>query len=114
MSRTGTAAAGILLVLMFTARILLALFQIAAIVDGLRALFGLHWLLACVLWVFTTAIPFLPTILGFAGAIKAWHWEWWEAGLLFFGLQAIVVVIAGMSGVGLGVLGLLKWRRPRL
>jgi hypothetical protein len=30
-------------------------------------------------------IPLVGSIVGMVGAMDVWRWEWWQAGLLFFG-----------------------------
>src|SRR5262249_32678264 len=58
--------------------------------DGL----GLHWLIAGPISMFIAYIPLIGTIIGFIAAIKFWGWEWYWAGLLFFGWAGFALVLA--------------------
>lgn len=36
-------------------------------------------------------IPFVGAIVGMVGAMDVWCWEWWQAGLLFFGGSSLLL-----------------------
>jgi hypothetical protein len=77
----------------------LGLLQLAAIMAELVDALGLHWLIAAPAAALLASFPFVGTILGMLGAIRVWGWEWWQAGLLFFGWLAVVVAIGGVTGL---------------
>jgi hypothetical protein len=84
----------------------LGLLQLAAIQAGLTAWLGLHWLLAIILSVILAWMPLIGSILGFVGAMKGWHWDWWQAGLLFFGIPLAGIIFALVSA---GTAGIADW-----
>lgn len=73
--------------------------QWVATYDGLVHWIGLHWLLAGALSLFLAYLPLVGSIVGFFGALKIWGWEWWQAGLLFFGVPAFGLALGGVSVV---------------
>lgn len=87
---------GILIVI---AQLALGLLQLAAIMAGLEEWFGLHWIIACMIWWVLMMVPILPTVVGIMGAIKGFNWEWWQACLLFLGLQGFVFLVAGTASL---------------
>lgn len=80
------------------AYVVLGLVQLAAVMAGLEEWVGLHWVLAFFLALIIAYIPLVGSVVGIMGAIEAWHWAWWQAGALFFGGLAVVVVLAVVSG----------------
>jgi len=85
--------------LVFIAYIILGLCQLAAVMAGLEVWIGLHWIIAAPLAFFIAYIPLVGTIVGMFGAVTAWHWSWVQAGGLFFGPFAVIVVMAMGAGV---------------
>ncbi|MEX0353013.1 hypothetical protein CRONO_07125 [Cronobacter sakazakii] len=80
--------------LLYTA---VGLIQFSAIISGLESWWGLHWIIAGLVAFFIAYIPVLGTIVGIVGAIDVWHWEWWQAGGLFFGAMLLTFVFWGFS-----------------
>lgn len=91
--------AGLAPILLILLQLVLWVLQLAAIISGVQALFDIHWIWACILFLFVFAVPLLPTVMGFFGAIEGWGWAWWQAGLLFFGLQIAVFLMASLLGL---------------
>ncbi len=60
-----------------------SLIQIAAIIGGLHDWLDWNIVISSILAVFITWIPIVGAVLGILGAIHAWHWELWQAVLLF-------------------------------
>lgn len=52
---------------------------------GLESWWGLHWIIAAPIAFIISYIPLVGSIVGMVGAMDVWRWEWWQAGLLFFG-----------------------------
>jgi len=77
----------------------LGLFQLAATYAGLVDWLGVPWLLAVLLSVFIGWMPLVGTVLGVLGAVYVWHWAWWQAVLLFFGVQALILGVGGFAGI---------------
>lgn len=76
----------------------LGIVQLAAVIAGLESWWGLNGFFSFIVAFIVTYIPLLGSIVGVAGAMKAWHWEWWQAGGLFFGgllITALIVCGAG-------------------
>lgn len=69
----------------FIVYIVVGLFQLAAIMAGLESWWGLHWIVAAPIAFIVSYIPLVGSIVGMVGAVDVWRWEWWQAGLLFFG-----------------------------
>ena len=85
--------------LVYIAYVILGLFQLAAIMAGLEAWVGLHWIIAAFLAFFLAYMPVVGTIVGMFGAVTAWHWSWLQAWGLFFGPLVVILVLAIKSGV---------------
>lgn len=85
--------------LVFIAYIILGIFQLAAVMSGLKDWIGLHWIIAAPLAFFIAYIPFVGTVVGIFGAVTVWHWSWLQAGGLFFGPFIIISIIAISAGV---------------
>lgn len=81
----------------FIVYIVVGLFQLAAIMAGLESWWGLHWIIAAPIAFIVSYIPFVGAIVGMVGAVDVWRWEWWQAGLLFFGGIIFAIVCGGMS-----------------
>ncbi|AKE95975.1 hypothetical protein CWR40_001187 [Cronobacter sakazakii] len=75
------------------------LIQFSAIISGLESWWGLHWIIAGVLAFFIAYIPVLGAIVGMVGAMDVWHWEWWQAGGLFFGVMILTVIFVGLTSI---------------
>ena len=84
---------------------------IAAILAGLEDWLGVHWLIAVIIAIPLAYIPLVGTLLGIAGAVEVWDWQWYWAVLLFF--WPIVFTVAGFLVVGslAGVSALWQSRR---
>lgn len=65
-----------------------------------------HWLFSGIVSIVLAYVPVLGSIVGFLGALNAWHWSWLQAGLLFFWWPALFLIIyaLGMGAVGIGLL----------
>lgn len=81
----------------FIVYIFVGLFQLVAIMAGLESWWGLHWIIAAPIAFIVSYIPFVGAIVGMVGAVDVWRWEWWQAGLLFFGGIIFAIVCGGMS-----------------
>lgn len=86
----------------FIVYIVVGLFQLAAIMAGLESWWGLHWVIAAPVAFVVSYIPFVGAIVGMIGAVDVWRWEWWQAGLLFFGGIIFAIVCGGMSSFSNG------------
>ena len=75
----------------FIVYIVVGLFQLAAIMAGLESWWGLHWIIAAPIAFIVSYIPFVGAIVGMVGAMDVWCWEWWQAGLLFFGGSSLLL-----------------------
>ncbi|WP_240768370.1 hypothetical protein [Escherichia coli] len=69
---------------------------------GLESWWGLHWIIAAPIAFIVSYIPFVGAIVGMVGAVDVWQWEWWQAGLLFFGGIIFAIVCGGMSSFSNG------------
>jgi MFS family permease len=58
---------------------------------------GWYAFIAGIVGFVVAGIPIVGAICGFIGATAVWHWEWWQAGLLFFWYPVFVglLFIAG-------------------
>lgn len=81
----------------FIVYIVIGLFQFAAIIAGLESWWGVHWLIAAPVAFIISYIPLLGSVVGMVGAMDVWRWEWWQAGLLFFGGLVFAIACGGMS-----------------
>ena len=77
----------------------MGLLQLAAIMGGLESWWRLNSVVAFVLALIISYIPVLGQVVGMAGAVQAWGWEWWQAGLLFFG-SFVVTILLGVASEG--------------
>ncbi|QPT15237.1 hypothetical protein I6G37_09975 [Serratia rubidaea] len=77
----------------------IGLVQLAAVMAGLETWWGLNSIIAFILAAIIAYIPLLGTVVGMAGAMQAWHWEWWQAGGLFFGALIFTFALGGISGL---------------
>ncbi len=84
----------------FLAYLALGIVQIAATCAGLQAWLGLNLFLALLVALFLGYLPLIGTVLGFFGAMNVWGWEWWQAGLLFFGGLVTVLALGGLASLG--------------
>ncbi len=87
----------------------LGIMQLVAFQAGLQEWLDLHWLVAVVIGIVALMLGpiggLVVAIVGFFGAMEAWHWEWWQAGLLCFPSFVLFVVIMAVNGAaGLGSL----------
>lgn len=73
--------------------------QLAAVMAGLESWWDLNGFFSFILAAFIAFIPVIGTVVGMAGAMQAWHWEWWQAGGLFFGALILTFVFGGISGL---------------
>ncbi|MEZ0001320.1 hypothetical protein [Sinorhizobium fredii] len=98
----------------FVLMLVLGIFQLAAFQAGLDDWLGFHWVVSIIIG--GVALMMGPlgglavAVVGFFGAMEAWDWEWWQAGLLCFPSLVLFVVITAVDGtVSLG--GMLLNRR---
>ncbi len=75
----------------------LGVVQLLALIAGMEAWLGLHWLLSGILLFPIAYIPIFGTVCAIMGAVKGWGWTWWQAGLLFFGLQIVMLAIISVA-----------------
>lgn len=78
----------------------LGLLQLFATMAGLEEWLGVSSFFAFFIALLLAYIPFVGTVLGFFGAMNVWHWEWWQAGLLFFGGMGLVLAVGGLFSIG--------------
>jgi hypothetical protein len=70
----------------------IAICQIAALTAGLEFWLELHRIAAVPLAIIVAAIPGLGQAGAFLGAMWAWDWTWWQAGLVV--VSPLVVILA--------------------
>lgn len=79
----------------------LGIFQLAAFQAGLQGWLGLHWLISIIVGIVALMLGPLGSIavaiVGFFGAMDAWHWTWWQAGLLCFPSIVIFIVLTALQ-----------------
>jgi len=91
----------------------LAIFQLAAFMEGLDVWLGLNTYWSVLAFVLAVMTPLLGSIfvaaIGFVGATEGWRWEWWQAALL---CGLFVIMSFEVMGVG-GAIGALSqfWLR---
>ncbi|AWC73604.1 MULTISPECIES: hypothetical protein [Serratia] len=73
--------------------------QLAAVMAGLESWWGVSGFFSFIIAAIIAYIPILGTVVGMAGAMKAWHWEWWQAGGLFFGALILTFAMGGIAGL---------------
>ena len=73
----------------------ISLFQMAAIMSGLQSWTGMVDIASAIMAAFLTLIPVVGQILGVAGSIHAWGWDWWIAALVFIGGAALAITVGG-------------------
>lgn len=92
--------------------------QIIAFIKGLEICFDFGWILKTIsvivyLFIFRGAIgTFAMAIIGFYGAWKGWHWEWWQAALLCLPF-IFLGVFAPILGRFEQLFFYFKYRKPR-
>ncbi|THK37381.1 hypothetical protein EHS39_14240 [Ensifer sp. MPMI2T] len=89
--------------------LVLGIFQLAAFQAGLADWLGFHWVVSIIIGAVALMLGPLGSlavaIVGFFGAMEAWNWEWWQAGLLCFPSLVLVAVLTAVNGAaGLGSL----------
>jgi len=81
----------------------LALFQIAAFIQGMETWWGLSTFFALIVGlIILSVVPFgstITAIIAFYGAYKGWRWEWWQAALLCFPFAILSLLLMGGSGL---------------
>jgi len=77
--------------------LLIGIIQFFAIMNGIESWWGLHWIIAGPVAFVVAYIPLLGAVVGMVGAVDIWHWEWWQAGLLFFGGLIFPIACGGIS-----------------
>lgn len=86
----------------FALMLVLGLFQLAAFQAGLHEWWGLNSVMSVIIGV--VALMMGPmgglavAVVGFFGAMQAWDWEWWQAGLLCFPSIALTIIMAMIGG----------------
>jgi hypothetical protein len=93
----------------FIVFLVVGLIQVAATIAGLTDWLGLHWIFAVPLALILGYLPLVGAIFGMIGAVSVWHWEWWEAAMLFFGAFAFALVVGGFATITDSLLN----RRPQ-
>ncbi|HBV4816879.1 TPA: hypothetical protein MYU56_003548 [Klebsiella pneumoniae] len=83
----------------FIVYIVVGIFQLTAIMAGLESWWGLHWIIAAPIAFIISYIPLVGSIVGMIGAMDVCRWEWWQAGLLFFGGLIFAIACGGMSSL---------------
>lgn len=73
--------------------------QLFAIAAGLESWWGVNTFFSFFFAFFFAYLPLIGSIVGFAGAMNAWGWEWWQAGGLFFGGLIITFVMVGGASI---------------
>jgi hypothetical protein len=77
---------------------LMGMVQFFAIWDGVAFALDIPSILAFILALFLAWMPLVGAVAGVYGAVNVWDWVWWQAGLLFFGVQ--LLALAAMGGAG--------------
>ena len=54
-----------------------------------------HWIFAFPAAMAAAYTPLLGSVCGTISAIRVWHWEWWQAVLLFFWFPVLYITIMG-------------------
>ncbi|CNE70553.1 hypothetical protein [Yersinia kristensenii] len=73
--------------------------QLAAVMAGLESWWGLNGFFSFIIAFVVAYIPLLGSVVGMMGAVQAWHWDWWQAGGLFFGALILTVLLGGVSSI---------------
>jgi hypothetical protein len=76
---------------------LVGLVQFLATWDGVTYGLGIHSVLGFLLALLLGAFPIVGALTGIYGSIVVWNWPWWQAVLLFFGLQMIAMLAIGAA-----------------
>ncbi|MCV4343286.1 hypothetical protein [Pseudomonas capsici] len=88
-------------ILLLPLNIALGVAQMLAIFSGVQYWLDWHWFfcsLVSTILVFFLRINLLNCVIGVLGAHYAWHWSWTASIALFFGVFALMIVIALTAG----------------
>lgn len=83
----------------FIIYLVIGIVQLAAVMAGLESWWGLNGFFSFIIAFVVAYIPLLGSVVGMMGAVQAWHWEWWQAGGLFFGALILTVLLGGVSSI---------------
>ncbi len=75
------------------------LLQLFAVADGIAYSLRVGGLVSFILAALATYVPLLGSGLGVYGAVHAWNWSIWQAGILFFWYVPVLIVFMGASWV---------------
>lgn len=85
----------------------LGIAQLVAFQAGLQEWLGLHWIVSIIIGIVALMLgpigSLAVAVVGFFGAMEAWNWEWWQAGLLCFPslvIGLVLLVVNGAAGLG--------------
>lgn len=74
--------------------IILGFIQFFAVLGFWGTYLGLNIIITALVSVFLVLyLPVIAAVIGFFGAVYAWGWTWWQAGLLLFGSLAFYTVL---------------------
>lgn len=91
------ALGGVLSVLILTIYICIGFVQLSAIASAFQLWWGIGTFSSYLLGAFLGYMPLVGAIIGMIGAMEVWHWEWWQAGGLFFGGLLLTIVLIGVK-----------------
>lgn len=77
----------------------IGLVQLAAVMAGIHVWWGFSGFFSFIVAAIVAYIPILGSVVGMAGAMQAWDWEWWQAAGLFFGGLLLVVALGGITAL---------------
>lgn len=75
----------------------ISIIQIAAIIGAFHLWLGWNAVLSVILALVLTWFPLIGAVLGVLGAVHAWHWEWWQA-ILLFAWPVVLMLFFGVGG----------------
>lgn len=75
------------------AYLLVGLFQLFAIMDGVGHFLNVGGFLSFIIALLLTYIPIVGSIAGVYGATEVWDWTIWQSALLFFWYVPVFIIL---------------------